>query len=138
MQTRWLQLCLSVVLGAVAALLTRDIPGDGSWMVVCWILGAAAAAIQPSWASYGACVAGITLATIALVGAAGQYAGLAWLVVAAEAAILGHGFLVSATVGRAWRLRSLRDERVVWGFVAAIGLVVVLFLVAQDFARNPP
>jgi hypothetical protein len=138
MRTRWLQLGLSVLLGAVAALLTRDIPGDGSWMVVCWILGAAAAALQPSWASFGACVAGITLATIALVGAAGQYAGLAWLVVAAEAAILGHGFLVSATVRRAWRLRSLRDERVVWGFMAAIGLVVALFLVAQDFARNPP
>jgi hypothetical protein len=45
---------------------------------------------------------------------------------------------VSATVGRAWRLRSVRDARVAWGFFAAIGLVVVLFLVAQDFARNPP
>jgi hypothetical protein len=138
MRTRWLQLGLSVLLGAVAALVTRNIPGGASWMVACWILGAAAAVIQPSWASFAACVAGIALATVVLVGAAGQYAGLAWLVVAAEAAVLGHGFLVSATAGRAWRLRSLRDQRVVWGFIAAIGLVVVFVLIAQDFARNPP
>ncbi len=138
MRTRWLRLGLPVLLGAVAALVTRDIPGDGSWMVACWILGAAAAVIQPSWASLAACVAGIALATVVLVSAAGQYAGLAWLVVAAEAAVLGHGFLVGATAGRAWRLRSLRDQRVVWGFIAAIGLVVMFLLIAQDFARNPP
>ena len=137
---RWPRLGLSVLIGVIAALATQalGVPGGGSWIVACWVLGAVAAAIWPGWASFAACVAGIALATLVLVTAAGQYAGLAWLVVACEAAILGHGFLVSATVGRARRLRSLRDQRVAAGLIAAIGLVVAFVLVAQDFARNPP
>jgi hypothetical protein len=140
MQGRWLHFGFSVVIGAIAALATRalDIPGNGSWIVACWVLGVVAAIGQPSWPSFAACVAGIAIATILLVVAADQYPGLAWLVVACEAAILGHGFLVSSAVRRAWGLRSLRDPRVVWGLAIAIGLVAAFVFIAQDLARNPP
>ena len=107
-------------------------------MVACWCLGAVAALIRPSLGSYASCVAGIVLATIFFVAFGGQYAGLAWLVVISVAAVLGHGFLVSAAVGRAWRLRSLKDATVVWGLAVAIGLVAAGVLIDQDFARNPP
>lgn len=140
MQGRWLRLGISAVMGVIAVLTTRalGIPGNGSWIVACWIPGAVAAIRQPSWTSFAACVTGIAITTILLVVAADQYPGLAWLVVACEAAILGHGFLASSVVGRAWRLRSLRDPRVVWGLTIAIGLVAAFVLIAQDLARNPP
>lgn len=130
----------AVGIGAVAArvALQLGLPGDGWWIVVCWVLGVLAAAIWRSWASYTACVAGIVLFTAWSVVAAGQYAGLAWLVVGVEAAVLGHGFLVGAAVVRAWRLRSARDALVIAGLLTAIGLAVLFVLVAQDFARNPP
>jgi hypothetical protein len=136
----WVPLGLSVAIGATAtaATATLDIPGNGSWMVACWCLGAVAALIRPSRGSYAACVAGIVLATIFFVALGGQYAGLSWLVVIAVAAVLGHGFLVGAAVGRAWRLRSVRDATVVRGLAVAIGLVVAGVLIAQEFARNPP
>ena len=139
-QGRWLQLASSALIGALAALATRalGIPGNGSWIVACWILGVVTAVRQPGWQSLAACVAGIGSATIIFLVAADQYPGLAWLVVICEAAVLGHGFLVSAAVGRAWRLRSLRDPRVIWGLGIAIGLIAAFVLIAQDLARNPP
>ena len=135
MQTRWLQFGVSVAIGAAAADVTRSlgIPGGGEW-----IAGGVAAILGPSWLSFAGCVTGIVLATVYFVTSAGQYGGLAWLVVACEAAILGHGFLVLASVRRATRVRTLIDARVIAGLGTAAGLVVLFVLIAQDFARNPP
>ena len=140
MQTRWLQFGVSVAIGAAAADATRSlgIPGGGEWIAACWIAGGVAAILGPSWLSFAGCVTGIVLATVYFVTSAGQYGGLAWLVVACEAAILGHGFLVLASVRRAIRVRTLIDARVIAGLGTAAGLVVLFVLIAQDFARNPP
>ena len=97
-----------------------------------------AAILWPNWLSLAGCVAGVVLATVYFVTGGGQYAGLAWLVVACEAAILGHGFLVVASIGRAVRLRTLRDARVWAGLLVAGCLVLAFALLAQDFAQNPP
>lgn len=140
MRARWLPIGVSLALGAATAMATRvlDIPGNGSWVVACWVFGVAAAVVRPGWTSFAACVAGIVLGTILLVATTGQSAGLAWLVVAFEAAVLGHGFLVSAAVGRARRLRSLRDAGVAWGLLVAAGLGIAFVLIAKGFAGNPP
>ncbi len=137
---RGLQAMAAVLIGAGAAgvALQSGIPGDGSWIVACWALGFAGSAVWRHLASYALSVGGIVAFTGFSVVAMGQYGGLAWLAVLAEAAVLGHGFLVGAVIGRAWRLRSLRDARVVAGFLAAVGLAVLFVLIAQDLARNPP
>ena len=135
-----LQLGLSVLIGAVAAFvsLPLGIPGNGSWIVVCWILGVGAAVLRPNWTSFVAAVVGIALAAVLLVLRAGQYPGLAWLVVTSEATILGHGFFVGATIRSAVRRRTLRDAHIVWRLAVAIGTAVSLVVIAQEFARNPP
>ena len=140
MGTRWLQFGLSVAIGAAAADVTRSlgIPGGGEWIGACWIAGGVAAILGPSWLSFTGCVAGIVLATVYFVTSAGQYSGLAWLVVACQVAVLGNGFLVLASVARAVRLRTLRDARVWTGLLVAGGLGLAFALIAQDFARNPP
>jgi hypothetical protein len=139
-RTSWWRLGASVVIGAVAAWATRtlDIPGDGTWIVVCVAMGVAAGLVQASWASFAACEAGVILASAVFVIVGGQYAGLAWLVVASVAAMLGYGFLMAAVIGRAWRLRSVNDRRVVGGLIAVLGLLVSIVLIARDLARNPP
>jgi hypothetical protein len=139
-RARWWRLGLSVAIGAVAAWFTNtlDIPGDGRWIVICWALGVGAALVEASWASLAACVAGIIAMDAVFVIAVWWYTGLAWLIMAAETAVLGYGFLVGAVVQRAWRVRSIVDRRVVTGAAAAVGLLVAFILIAQDFARNPP
>ena len=136
---RLARLLIAFVLGMAASEMTRllDIPGNGSWIAATWILGAVAAIAVPSVASFGAAVLGMVLLTISNVVTGSQYAGLAWLVVAMDAAVFGHGFLVGATGRRAWRLRTIRDGRVMVGVAIAVALVALFVQVALDLARNP-
>ena len=134
------RLVIAFILGMAAAESTRmlDIPGNGSWIAATWTLGTIAAIAMPSLASFGTAVLGMGFVTVANVTSGGQYAGLAWLVLAMDAGVFGHGFLVGATLGRARRLRSIRDGRVLAGTVIAVALVALSVQVAFELARNPP
>ena len=110
------------------------LPGRGEWIAACWVGGALVALVAPTLGALAIAIAGIALATFGLVLLAGQVPDLAGFVVAA---VLAHGFLVGACLGRAWRRRSLSDPRVIAGLLLAAGLVVVARSIAEDFARNP-
>ena len=126
-------------IGILASLLgaALGLPGRGEWIAACWVGGALVALVAPTLGALAIAIAGIALATFGLVLLAGQVPDLAGFVVAAEAAVLAHGFLVGACLGRAWRRRSLSDPRVIAGLLLAAGLVIVARSIAEDLARNP-
>ena len=131
---------LAALLGAATAAMgfVLGLPGNGSWAAVAWLGGAAAAVLLPARATVGAALVGVVLVNLGLVLSDSAYGGLIWLIILAEAVVLGHGFVVAATVRRALRLRSLGDDLVVRGALVALAGVALFAYFAFDFARNPP
>jgi hypothetical protein len=132
----------AVVLGAAAALsgFVFGMPGHGEFVPIIWLAGFVALLIAPGWPGFVALIAGATVSAALLDVSDGTF-GLVFLVVAIVSALAAHGALSASVLRRLWILgwrRGVRDERVLAGGGAVLGVALLFVWLAGDFARNPP
>ena len=137
-----LRLGAAFVLGVGAALsgFVFGMPGHGEFVPIIWLAGFVALLIAPGWPGFVALTAGATVAAVLLDFSDGTF-GLVFLIVAIVLALAAHGALSAFVVRRVSTLglgRGLRDQRVLVGGGAALGVALLFVWLAGDFARNPP